>query len=334
MQDVRYALRQLRKTPGFTFVAVVTLALGIGANAAIFTLVNAVLMRNLPVADPKTLVRIGDNSDCCVNSGTHDGGDYTLFPTQTYLSLKKNVPEFEELAAMQAGFGYRPIIVRRDGVRDGARSANGEFVSGNYFRTFGLQPQAGRLFSDSDDVAGAPMVAVMSYAAWQRDYQGSASVAGSTFWVNTKPVTVVGIAPRGFYGDRLSSNPPDFYLPIESMPVLAEALYVNDPNVQWLYLVGRMKPGISTIQLQQKISALVKQSFAETKMFSAGPGKAQLAKVHVVLTPGGGGIQDIQEQYASNLHLLMAISGLVLLIACANIANLLLARGMGRKAEI
>ena len=334
MQDVRYALRQLRKTPGFTFVAVVTLALGIGANAAIFTLVNAVLMKNLPVADPKTLVRIGDNNDCCVNSGVHDSGDYTLFPTQTYLSLRKNVPEFEELAAMQAGFGYRPVIVRRDGVRDGARSANGEFVSGNYFRTFGLQPQAGRLFSDSDDVVGAPMVAVMSYAAWQRDYQGSASVVGNTFWVNTKPVTVVGIAPRGFYGDRLSSNAPEFYLPIATMPVLAQALYVNDPNVQWLYLVGRVKPGVSTIQLQQKVSALVKQSFAETKMFSAGPGKAQLAKVHVVLTPGGAGIRDIQEQYASNLHLLMAISGLVLLIACANIANLLLARGMGRKAEM
>jgi predicted permease len=334
MQDVRYALRQLRKTPGFTFVAVLTLALGIGANAAIFTLVNAVLMRNLPVADPKTLVRIGDNNDCCVNSGVHDSGDYTLFPTQTYQLLKKNVPEFEELAAMQAGFGYRPVIVRRDGVRESARSVSGEFVSGNYFRTFGLQPQAGRLFSDPDDVAGAAMVAVMSYAAWQRDYLGSASVVGSTFWVNTKPVTVVGIAPRGFYGDRLSSNPPDFYLPIETMPVLAEALYVNDSEVQWLYLVGRMKPGVSTIQLQQKVSALVKRSFAETKMFSAGPGKAQLAKVHVVLTPGGGGIQDIQEQYASNLHLLMAISGLVLLIACANIANLLLARGMGRKAEM
>src|SRR5437588_4644804 len=118
------------------------------------------------------------------------------------------------------------------------------------------------------------------------------------------------------------------------MPVLAQALYVNDTNVQWLYLIGRVKPGISMPQLQQKISALVKQSFSETKTFSAGPGKAQLAKVHVVLTAGGGGIQNLQEQYRSNLHLLMGISGLVLLIACANIANLLLARGMGRKAEM
>ncbi|HEV2697498.1 MAG TPA: ABC transporter permease [Terriglobales bacterium] len=334
MQDVRYALRQLRKTPGFTFVAVLTLALGIGANAAIFTLVNAVLMRNLPVADPKTLVRIGDNNDCCVSTGFQESGNYALFPTETYLSLKKNVLEFEELAAMEAGFRFRPIIVRRNGNQQAPRSANGEFVSGNYFRTFGLQPQAGRLFFDSDDVKGAPVVAVMSYSAWQRDYLGSAAVVGSTVWVNTKPVSVVGIAPRGFYGDRLSSNPPDFYLPIETMPALAEAPYVHDPDAQWLYLVGRVKPDVSIPQLQQKISALVKQSFAEGKVFSAGAGRAQLAKVHVVLTPGGGGIQELQEQYASNLHLLMAISGLVLLIACANIANLLLARGMGRKAEI
>src|ERR1700760_2317013 len=114
-QDVRYALRQLRKAPGFTATAIITLALGIGANSAIFTLVNALLMKNLPVADPKTLVRIGNNNDCCVNGGAQDNGNYTLFPTETWLEFKKNVPEFEELAAMQAGFGYRPIIARRNG---------------------------------------------------------------------------------------------------------------------------------------------------------------------------------------------------------------------------
>ena len=338
LQDVRYALRQLRKTPGFTATAVLTLALGIGANAAIFTLVNAVLMRDLPVADPKTLVRIGNHNDCCVGSGIQsdpdDEGDYSYFPTATWQLLKKNAPEFEELAAMQAGFGYRPVTVRRDGDQAGARSVMGEFVSGNYFRTFGLRPHAGRLLTDADDVEGAPIAAVMSYETWRRDYAGDPSVVGSTFWVNTKPVMIAGIAPAGFYGDRLTSTPPDFYLPIESMPVLASAPYVHNPSARWLYMVGRVKPGVNLPALQRKLSGLVRQSFGQTENFSAGQGKEQLPKVHVVLTPGGGGIQALQQEYASNLKLLMTISGLVLLIACANIANLLLARGMSRKAEM
>jgi predicted permease len=338
LQDVRYALRQLRKTPGFTATAVLTLALGIGANAAIFTLVNAVLMRNLPVADPRTLVRIGNHNDCCVGGGIQndrdDEGDYSYFPTATWQLLRKNVPEFEELAAMQAGFGYRPVTVRRDGDQAGARSVMGEFVSGNYFHTFGLRPYSGRLLTDTDDVEGAPIVAVMSYETWRRDYSGDTSVVGGTFWVNTKPVTIAGIAPAGFYGDRLTSTPPDFYLPIEAMPVLANANYVHSPNTRWLYMVGRVKPGVDLPALQQKVSGLVRQSFGQTDAFSGGRGKDQLPKVHVVLTPGGGGIQGMQQEYASNLKLLMTISGLVLLIACANIANLLLARGMSRKAEM
>jgi predicted permease len=334
MQDLRFSLRQLRKTPGFTLTAVLTLALGIGANAAIFTLVNAVLLKSLPVADPKMLIRVGDEIDCCVNSGTSEKGDYSLFPTDTWQLMKKNAPEFEELAAMQAGFGYTPITVRRGGDAAAARSAMGEFVSGNYFRTFGLRPATGRLMTDTDDVAGAPMTAVMSYAAWQRDYNGDPSVVGSTFWVNTKAVTITGIAPEGFYGDRLSSTPPEFYLPIESMPVISNSPFVHDPGVQWLYIVGRVKPGVSLPALQQKLSALLRQSFEHTKPFSEGDGKKQLAKAHVVLAPAGGGIQTLQQQYDSNLYLLMTISGLVLLIACANIANLLLVRGMGRKAEI
>jgi predicted permease len=334
MQDVRYALRQLRKTPSFTITVLLTLALGIGANAAIFTLVNSVLLKNLPVDNPKTLIRLGDNNDCCVSSGVRDSGDYTLFSTDMYERFKANTPEFEELAAMQAGFEYRPIIARRDGTQGGARSVMGEFVSGNYFRTLGLQPGAGRLFADADDVQGAPMTAVMSFETWQHDFAGDSSVIGSTFWVNTKAVTVVGIAPKGFYGDRLSSTPPDFYLPIETMPVLANAPYVHDPDTNWLYIIGRVKPGVAILPLQEKLSARLRQAFAESKLFSSERDKVLLAKTHVVLTPGGAGIHNMQEQYSSDLHLLMWVSGLVLLIACANIANLLLVRGMGRRVEM
>ena len=334
IQDVRYALRQLRKTPGFTITAVLTLALGIGANGAIFTLVNAVLLKNLPVTDPKTLVWLGDSSDCCVGSGVRKNEDYSIFATATWQYVKKNTSEFEDLAAIQAGFELRPITARRGGTQDAARSMMGEFVSGNYFRTFGLKPQAGRLFTDADDVEGAPMVAVMSYATWQRDYAGDPSVVGSTFWIDTKAVTIAGIAPQGYFGDRMSSTPPNFYLPIETMPVLANVPYVHDPNQLWLYMVGRVKPGVSLPALQAKVSALVRQSLADTRTFADAENKLLLPKVHVVLSPGGGGIRSMQEQYGSNLHLLMWISGLVLLIACANIANLLLVRGMGRKTEM
>ncbi len=334
MQDVQYALRQLRKAPGFTVTAVLTLALGIGANAAIFTLVNAMLLKNLPVSNPKTLVRLGDNSNCCVGEGLRDDGDYTYFSTGTYQQIKKNAPEFEELAAVQAGFEYRPIVARRNGNQTEARSMMGEFVSGNYFRTFGLRPYAGRLFTGSDDVAGAPMAAVMSYEAWQRNYAGDPSVVGSTFWINTKAVTVVGIAPQGFYGDRISSTPPDFFLPIEAMPVLANAPYVHDPAVPWLYIIGRVKPGVALPSLQKKISGVLRQIFISSNGFTSASDKVLLARTHIVLTPGGGGIQNMQDQYASHLRLLMWISGLVLLIACANIANLLLVRGMARKTEM
>jgi macrolide transport system ATP-binding/permease protein len=338
LQDVTYALRQLRKSRGFTVTAVLTLALGIGGNAAIFTLVNAILLKNLPVVDPSTLIRIGNTTECCVNWGTAgdsgqvNGDSYALFDTDTWHQLQKNAPDFEELAAIQSGFGQ--IIARRDKTQEAARSVTSEFVSGNYFRTFGLQPQIGRLFIDADNVIGAPLVAVMSYNTWQNNYGGDPSAVGSTFWINTKAVTITGIAPKGFYGDRLSSSPPDFYLPIESVPVLTNSTFVHEPGKRWLYIIGRVKPGIAMAPLQAKITELVRQSLATTTPFSTEQGKRSLAKAHVVLSPGGAGIQDMQESYASKLRLLMWISGLVLLIACANIANLLLVRGMNRREEM
>jgi macrolide transport system ATP-binding/permease protein len=332
-QDLRFGLRMLMKQPGFTLTAVLTLALGIGANAAIFTLLHAVMMKTLPVADPERLVRIGDGMQSGVGVSTPDDGKYSTFPTAAWRLMKEQTPEFEELAAIQSSFSS--ITVRRDGEDAGARSVMGEFVSGNYFRTFGLRPQAGRLLTDSDDVAGAPMTAVMSYHAWQRYYAGDASVVGGAFWINTRPVTIVGIAPAGFYGDRLASSPPDFYLPIETLPVLTTAPYVHQPAVQWLYMIGRVKTGVHLPALQEKLSLLFRQYLeANRPFYSTENGKALLPRVHVVLTPGGSGIRKMQTAYGPNLQMLMALSGLVLLIACANIANLLLVRGMARKSEI
>ncbi|HKF48432.1 MAG TPA: ABC transporter permease [Terracidiphilus sp.] len=334
LNDLAFAFRQLRKTPGFTITILLTLALGIGANAAIFTLVNAFLLQNLPVTDPGTLVRFGDDNSCCVNSGINEDGNYSLFSTETYLLFKKSLPEFQDLAAMESGFGYRPITVRREGPGNIAQSTMGEFVSGNYFRTFGLSPRSGRLFTDADDTKGAPFTAVMSYDTWQHEYAGDESVIGGTFWINTKPVTVVGIAPEGYFGDRITSNPPNFYLPLESMSVLLNIPYLHDPKVEWADIIGRLKPGASLPAVQAKVSTLLRQQFSTFDWFKTERNKTFLARTHVVLTPGGGGSSVRQEDYGSTLKLLTWIAALVLLVACANIANLLLVRSMSRRAEM
>jgi macrolide transport system ATP-binding/permease protein len=334
LQDVAYAFRQFRKTPGFTATVLLTLALGIGANSAIFTLVNAILLHNLPVVDPGTLVRIGDKDDCCVNGGWDDKGEYSLFATDTYKMFKKNLPEFEELAAMESGYAWRPLTVRRAGPDTVAKSVTATFVSGNYFRVFGLNPAAGRLFTDSDDQQGAPITAVMSYDIWQQDYAGDPGIVGSSFFINTKPATIIGVAPKGFYGDRIDTNPPKYFLPMNAMDQVSGAPYFNDPDVQWAYIIGRVKPGTSLPTLQAKASTLLKQQFTPLKTFTDPRSKDSLAHTHVVLSPGGGGIQNMQDGYKDHLKLLQWIAALVLLVACANIANLLLVRGMGRRAEL
>jgi predicted permease len=174
----------------------------------------------------------------------------------------------------------------------------------------------------------------MSYALWKRDYGRDSSVVGSTFWMNTRPVTIVGIAPEQYYGDRMQSTPPGVYLPIESLPELRGKDYVHEPEARWLYLIGRVKPGTALDPLQQKLTTQLRQIFTTNKDFLSAHNRPLLDRVRVPLTPGGAGIQNMQAAYGSNLHLLEWITGLVLLIACANVANLLLVRGMRRKAEM
>jgi macrolide transport system ATP-binding/permease protein len=334
VQDVQYALRQLRKAPGFTLTAVLTLALGIGANAAIFTLVHAVLLQNLPVTDPKTLVRVGDTDDCCVNGGRPENDDYSLFSYDLYKHLRDNSPEFEQLAAMQASIGYGSLTARRGSEDNLPKASRGEFISGNYFQTFALQPFAGRMMLPSDDVEGAPLVAVLSYRTWQRDYALDPSVVGSTFLLNTHPVTVVGVTPPSFYGDRMTNSPPDFYLPLATEPILAQGSLLHQPEQNWVYLLGRVKPGTELGPLQAKMSGQLRDWLTTLKAYQNQDGKKALPRTHLILTPGGLGIANLQEQYKSGLQLLMGISALVLLIACANIANLVLVRGMARRAEM
>jgi predicted permease len=332
ISDIRYALRQLRNAPGFTITAVLTLALGIGANASIFTLVSAVLLRDLPVKDPKMLVRIGDRDDCCVNGGIPDENDYAIFSYDLYRYVKDNTPEFEQLAAMQASSGDR-VTIRREGPTEQARSVRSEYISGNYFSMLGMAAGQGRLIAESDDHEGAPLAAVLSYGAWQRLFASNPSIVGSVVAVNTHPITVVGVTPPGFYGDRMTDNTPDIYLPMSAEPILTATSILHRENLNWVYMMGRIKPGVQLPALQSKVSGELKQWLPRLKVYQRAEATADLGKTHVVLQSAAVGIGNMQQEFGSGLHLLMAISGLVLLIACANIANLVLVRGLARKTQ-
>jgi predicted permease len=332
-RDIRYAVRQFLKSPGFAITVILTIALGIGANTVIFTLVHSILMKSLPVGDAKSLYRVGDTyDDCCFTNGLDNGnGDFDIFSYENYRHLRESTPEFEQLAAMQAG--QASISVRRS--QDTAQSKPGEFVSGNYFSTFGVGAFAGRVFTDADEMAGASPVAVMSYQTWQSDYAGDPSVIGATLYLQSQPVTVVGIAPPAFYGDRISANPPAFWIPLSAEPLLSQANSIlHQPIACWLYLIGRVRPGTATGPLQQKISANLRQWLLTQDEYLSHGLPAIIPKVHVVLTPAGAGIQSLQQKTDKKLYLLLPISALVLVVACANVANLMLARGVKRKIEI
>jgi len=332
MHDIRYALRQLRKAPGFTLTVAITLALGIGANTAIFTLVHGILLSSLPVNDPSRLYRIGDKDDCCYfNNFQNENGDFDLFSWDLFLHLKQSAPEFEQLAAVQAGGGS--YIVRVTSAP--ARPMRTEFVSGNYFSTLGIGAYAGRLFNQIDDTFGSAPVLVLSYKSWQADFAADPSVVGSTVYVQMHPFVVAGVAPPGFFGDRLVPNPPDAWLPLASEPVLEGAnSALKQADELWLYPIGRLRPGSNLTALQTKLTTALQQWLFTQSTFSDHGGSALIPRQHVILTSAGGGIQKLQQQTGTGLRLLMMLSAVVLLIACANVANLLLARCTARRADV
>jgi predicted permease len=331
-RDVRYALRRLRGAPVFSCMVVLTLALGLGANTAIFSLVHAILLRSLPVSDPSRLYRIGDQMHCCYFGWFEgDDGDFDLFSYDLFRQFQQASPEFEQLATVQAGGGSYSM---RWGDTP-AKALRTEYVSGNYFTTFGVNAFAGRPLSMGDDTKGAAPVVVLSYSAWQREFGGSPNVIGSTVYLNQHAFVVVGIAPPGFYGDRVAPFPPDMWMPLASEPVMEGAnSSLQQPDEAWLYAIGRVRPGVNLGSLQTKLSGVLRQWMVTMPTFTARGGAAEISKQHVVLSPAGGGIQKIQQQTGTGLRILMFLSSLVLLIACANIANLMLVRSMAQRAEI
>ena len=318
---LRIAARRFAQRPGFTATAIVTLSLGLGANIAIFTLVQATMLRRLPVAKPHELVRLGDNDNCCVNSGLQTS--YSLFSHSAYLHLRDSVSELVSLAAFQAS--GQSVGVRRLGTAV-TESMPGEFVSANYFTTFGVRPAAGRLLDPSDGRPGAEPVFVMSHRAWLSRFGGDASIVGASFLVLGKPMTLVGIAAESFFGDTLRADPPGAWLPVGQLPYLrGSASLLDRPDQDWLYLIGRAAPSATVQQIETHATGELQTWLARQSFLNAGD-RQQIDRQHISVVTASGGVSVLRYTYERPLTLLFATSLLVLIIAAANLANLLLAR--------
>jgi predicted permease len=315
-QDVSYGLRQLRRSPGFTAAAVLTLALGIGVNTAIFSLIDAVMLKMLPVERPGELFKVEfGNAD-------EAGGD--VFTTAMWEQLRDHQDVFSSTFAW---FGNNFYLTEGGATR----RVDGLWVSGGFFRVLGLRPAAGRLIADADDRRGCPPVAVLSYGFWQERYGGAKSAIGSTLALGSHPFEVIGVAPPGFFGMGVGGK---FDV---AAPLCAKALFeVEKPhldNVQvfWLSIAGRINPKLSRTQQTAQLHILAPRLFVPP---NASPEeRAALMRITLRIAPAGRGISGLRGQFSHALQVLMVVVGLVLLIACANLASLTLARGAARRKE-
>ena len=338
-QDLRYALRNMAATPLFTATAVLSLALGIGANTAIYSFMDAILLRGLPVPHPEELaiaewhvprrsaVVKGINGS---NRRYGKGGSASPnFPFSAYEILRSEKDIFSTLFAYTYAQNFNVITGGE------AESIPGGFVSGNYFSGLGVPPAAGRLFGNADDRSGSPPVVVLAYAYWQRRFNGSPSVIGKSILLNNLPFTVVGVSAPGFFGVDPQTNPA-FFLPIHAIPTLAakpveeERSRFLDDHFYWIEMMGRLLPGVGIEQAQ----AVMRSRFRAFAAGTAATPKDAEVLPELSLAEGASGLDTLRRQYSKPLYVLMIMVGLILAIACANLVNLLLARAAARRREI
>lgn len=332
INDVRYSARDLRKSPGFAVSAILSLALSIGANTAIFTIVNAVLLKSLPVRDPGSLVVLGPYHGSGDEVGIPDDGSFSLYSYDLYTKLSKT-KIFTDLCAVQSTT-ETDMSVRRPGWR-AAERAQVRLVSGNYFDVLGTNAVMGRVFTSRDDSASAAPVGIISYRYWKGRLGADPSVLGSNIYIGPTTFTVVGIAPPGFYGETLRADPPDVWLPLSADRLInGERALIDKADDHWLNLIGRLAQGVTIASAQPRLNAALRNwLFALEGSKISAPDRAQILRAHIILTPGGSGLRRMQRDYSLSLNVLLGISFAILLITCANVANLLLARGTARLAE-
>ncbi len=337
MQDLRFALRALLKNPGFSVIAVLTLALGIGANTAIFSVINAVLLRTLPIRNPQQLVSLSDPESAGFMNGSSNGEQY-LFSYHDFESLRDQNKVFSGMFGTNSRALSAPVSFSST---ETGSPANVLLVSGGYFSVLGAEPAMGTTFgTEVDSGVGAHPVAVISHAFWQRRFHGDADVIGQKIRIRQFMFDVVGVMPPDFTGIMVGES-PDIWIPLTMRSAVYTGLDIltwhpgSVTKIMFMHVVGRLKPGISLAQANASINVTFKQMLAiDAGSFTDPAVRAGFVTSYIVSRDASHGFSVLRGQYAKPLDILMGLVGLLLLLACANVANLLLARAAGRNREL
>ena len=339
VQDLRLGIRSLLKSPGFTFVALLSLALGIGGNAAIFTLTDQVLLQKLPVREPQRLVAFGDSVFGGIAGGIDLGAFGGYFPWDFAKQLESNPGPFDGIASY--GSFSNKVSIRPGGASPSgvAILAPATMVSGNYFSVLSAGPLLGRTILPADDaVPGSGAVVVMSYRLWRQEFSADPGIIGKSISINGVPFDVAGVMPGAFHGFKQEIEPADLWVPISMQAVILQqpSMLVPHSGMFFLHIFGRLKPGkASFTQSQNWLNQQVRvATLANEGSKVTAERRAEINRLTVPLVPAANGVSIVRSQYGDSLTILMAVVGLVLLIACANLANFLLARAMRRQREL